>query len=77
MFKDSIKDDTLTACGDAGQSPTPWHQGIPPAAGTVACGTYQDAAEIIWTIDAKNILAYVRASNSDVSALYQWWRANG
>jgi hypothetical protein len=26
-FKASIKDDTLTACGDAGQSPTPWHQG--------------------------------------------------
>jgi len=75
-FKVSIKDDTLTACGDAGQSPTPWHQGT-AGGGTVACGTYQSAAEIIWTIDAKNILAYVRASNSDVSTLYQWWRTNG
>ena len=26
-FKASIKDDTLTACGDSGQSPTTWHQG--------------------------------------------------
>jgi hypothetical protein len=75
-FKASIKDDTLTACGDAGQSPTPWHQGT-AGGGTVACGTYQGAAEIIWTIDAKNILAYVRASNGDVSAIYQWWRTNG
>ena len=75
-FKASIKDDTLTACGDAGQSPTPWHQGT-AGGGTVACGTYQSAAEIIWTIDAKNILAYVRASNGDVSAIYQWWRTNG
>ena len=37
-FKASIKDDTLTACGDAGQSPTPWHQGT-AGGGTVACGT--------------------------------------
>jgi hypothetical protein len=75
-FKASIKDDTLTACGDAGQSPTNWHQGS-AGGGTVACGTYQNAAEIIWTIDAKNVLAYVRASNSDVSSIYQWWKTNG
>jgi len=75
-FKASIKDDTLTPCGDAGQSPTNWHQGS-AGGGTVACGTYQSAAEIIWTIDAKNVLAYVRASNGDVSTLYQWWKTNG
>ena len=75
-FKASIKDDTLTSCGDTGQSPTNWHQGS-AGGGTVACGTYQSAAEIIWTIDAKNVLAYVRASNNDVSTLYQWWRTNG
>jgi hypothetical protein len=77
-FKASIKDDTLTSCGDTGQSPTNWHQGSATASGgTVACGTYQSAAEIIWTIDAKNVMAYVRASNNDVSTLYQWWRTNG
>jgi hypothetical protein len=43
----------------------------------VACGTYQDAAEIIWTTDAKNVLSYIRASNTDVQALYKWWRTNG
>jgi hypothetical protein len=77
-FKASIKDDVLTACGDAGQSPTTWHQGSDTAnSGSVACGTYQNAAEIIWTTDAKNVLGYIRGSNNDVPALYQWWRANG
>ncbi|OBI80024.1 serine/threonine protein kinase [Mycobacterium sp. 1245805.9] len=77
-FKTSIKDDVLTACGDAGQSPTTWHQGSNNAnSGSVACGTYQNAAEVIWTTDAKNILSLIRGSNNDVQALYQWWRANG
>ncbi|SON59147.1 hypothetical protein MSIMFI_00629 [Mycobacterium simulans] len=77
-FKASIKDETLTACGDSGQSPTTWHQGSAGStAGQVACGTYQGAAEIIWTTDAKNVLSYIRASNTDVPALYQWWRTNG
>jgi hypothetical protein len=77
-FKTSINDDVLTNCGDSGQSPTTWHQGSSnSSAGQVACGTYQNAAEIIWTTDAKNILSYIRGSNADTSALYQWWRANG
>ena len=76
-FKASIKDDTLTACGDSGQSPTTWHQGAATNAGSVACGTYQNGAEIIWTNDAKNILSYIRASNTDVPTLYKWWQANG
>ena len=76
-FKASIKDDVLTACGDSA-SPTVWHQGSSNTnAGQVACGTYQNAAEIIWTTDAKNILGYIRGSNTDVAALYQWWHANG
>jgi hypothetical protein len=78
VFKNSIKDDALTTCGDQGQSPTSWHQGSGTAnAGTLACGTYQNAAEIIWTNDAKNVLSYIRASNTDVGSLFQWWRANG
>ena len=77
-FKTSIKDDVLTACGDSGQSPTTWHQGSNSAnSGSVACGTYQNAAEVIWTTDAKNVLSYIRASTTDVPALYQWWRTNG
>jgi hypothetical protein len=78
-FKTSIKDDVLTTCGDSStKGPAPWHQGNATTnAGQVACGTYQDGAEIIWTTDAKNVLSYIRASNTDVPALYQWWRTNG
>jgi len=76
-FKTSIKEDVLTACGDTA-SPTVWHQGNSTGnAGQMACGTYQNAAEVIWTTDAKNILSYIRGSSTDVPSLYQWWRANG
>lgn len=77
-FRATIKEDVLTPCGDANQSPSSWHKdGSGASAGQAACGTYQNAAEIIWTTDAKNVLSYLRASNTDVNALYQWWRANG
>lgn len=77
-FKATIKEDVLTPCGDAGQSPSNWHKdGSAASAGQAACGTYRNGAEIIWTTDANNTLSYLRASNTDVAALYQWWRANG
>lgn len=34
-------------------------------------------AEIAWTTDANNTLSCLRASNTDVPALYQCWRAHG
>ncbi|MFY2862181.1 serine/threonine protein kinase [Mycobacterium sp. THU-M104] len=78
MFKASIKDDALANCGNE-KSPTKWHQGNTATsnAGQVACGTLQNAAEVIWTIDAKNVLSHIRSSNDDVPALYEWWRNNG
>ncbi|MDD4868574.1 MAG: serine/threonine protein kinase [Mycobacterium sp.] len=77
MFKTSIKGNVLANCGDTA-SPTVWHQGSATSnAGQVACGTFQDAAEVIWTNDAKKVLSYIRAANTDVPALFQWWRTNG
>jgi hypothetical protein len=72
-------DDLATWFKNSTQGPAPWHQGnnATTNAGQVVCGTYQDGAEIIWTTDAKNILSYIRASNSDVPALYKWWQTNG
>ena len=76
-FTKLISSDTLANCGDA-KSPTTWHQGSSTAnGGKLACGTYQNGAEIIWTNDAKNVLSYISASNTDVGSLFQWWRANG
>ncbi|QLL08103.1 serine/threonine protein kinase [Mycobacterium vicinigordonae] len=76
-FTKLVGGDTLTNCGDA-KSPTTWHQGSSnDSAGQVACGTDDGKAEVIWTVDAKNVLAFVRASNGDTAALYKWWQANG
>jgi hypothetical protein len=76
-FTSGIKGVTLTTCGESGQSPGTWHQGSGQAAGQVACGTYQNAATITWTTDGKNVLSRIRAANTDVNALYNWWRTNG
>ncbi|WAJ45860.1 serine/threonine protein kinase [Mycobacterium sp. Aquia_216] len=76
-FTALVAGDTVGNCGDA-SSPTPWHQGSSTTkAGSVACGTFQGHAEIIWTNDTKNMLGVIRSSGSDVPSLYQWWRNNG
>ncbi|OBG39769.1 serine/threonine protein kinase [Mycobacterium alsense] len=77
-FTSGIHGVSLSPCGDNGESPGTWRQGsYGQNAGQVACGTYKNAAVITWTTDAKNVLSHVRASNTDVNALYQWWRTNG
>lgn len=76
-FRGIIGGDTLGKCGEA-SSPTPWHQGSSTtSAGSVACGTFQNHAEIVWTNDAKNMLGVIRAGDGDVPSLYRWWRDNG
>lgn len=76
-FSSAIGGDALSNCGDA-SSPTPWHQGSSSTnAGSVACGTFQNHAEVIWTNEAKNMLGVIRASTGTVPSLYQWWRDNG
>ena len=77
MFTHSINEDVLANYGDA-KSPNVWHQdSSTDSAGRMACGTYRNQAEIIWTRDTKSVLSYIRGSNTDVAALYQWWRTNG
>jgi len=79
-FKRSIHQDgiNLTNCGDS-QSPASWSQ-QGNTAGQVACATVQQqggVAQIMWTTDAKNVMSFIRASNSDVPSLYKWWLTNG
>jgi hypothetical protein len=75
-FSSTIKDVSLAACGDAGQSPGTWKQNG-QTGGQIACGTYKNYATLTWTTDAKNVLGHLTSANSDVNALYQWWRTNG
>jgi PknH-like extracellular domain len=75
-FKTMIQDMALTACGpETGESPGKWQQG--QNSGQTACGTQKDVATITWTTDGKNVLGSIRASNTDLNALHQWWLANG
>jgi hypothetical protein len=77
-FTSDINGVSLSECGDKGQSPGTWRQGSSgQTAGQVACGTYKNASVITWTTDNKNVLSHIRGSNTDVNALYQWWRTNG
>ncbi len=75
-FSATIKDVSLAACGDAGQSPGTWKQNG-QTGGQIACGTYKNYATLTWTTDAKNVLGHLTSANTDVNALYQWWRTNG
>ncbi|CDO86732.1 serine/threonine protein kinase [Mycobacterium triplex] len=76
-FHGVIAGDAVSNCGDA-SSPTPWHQGSSTTnAGLVACGIFQNHAEVIWTNDPKNMLGVIRSSGNDVASVYKWWRDNG
>jgi hypothetical protein len=74
-FSATINGVSLSACGDSGQSPGTWHQGG-QTAGQIACGTYQNAATVTYTIDSKNVVGHIVGSNTDVASLYKWWQAN-
>lgn len=77
MFKSTIKEDVVTSCGNTA-SPTGWHQGSATTdAGQVACGTYQNVSDIVWTTDSKNVLSDIRGLSAALDPLYQWWRQNG
>jgi serine/threonine-protein kinase len=75
QFDSSIKEDEeLLRCPAAdGDSPTTWHYKSTPdtVAGSIACGTYQGNADIVWTQDDDLLLADVQSGNMD--DLHNWW----
>jgi hypothetical protein len=76
-FKTTIGANVLANCGNT-KSPTVWRTGTTTGnAGSVACGTDQGQAEVVWTTDAKNVLGVIHGPGNDVNALYQWWVNRG
>jgi serine/threonine protein kinase len=75
QFDGSIKEDEeLLRCPGADlDSPTTWHYKSTPdtVAGSIACGTYQGNADIVWTQDDDLLLADVQSGNMD--DLHNWW----
>jgi serine/threonine protein kinase len=74
QFASSIEEDELTRCpGADADSPVTWHFKSAPdsVAGSVACGTYQGNADVIWTQDDDLLLADVQSD--DIDELHTWW----
>lgn len=75
QFESSIQEnDELQRCpGADAESPITWHYQATPdvVAGSLACGTYQGNADIVWTQDDDLLLADIQSG--DMSGLHDWW----
>ncbi|MGE2692230.1 serine/threonine-protein kinase [Mycolicibacterium pulveris] len=73
QFQDVIADDVLTACPGADDSPTNWNydDGSDDAEGSLACGTSDGTADIVWTNTSDLLLGI--ASGRELNRLYHWW----
>jgi serine/threonine-protein kinase len=75
QFDSSIKEnEELLRCpGADADSPITWHYQASPdtVAGSIACGTYQGNADIVWTQDDDLLLADVQSD--DMDDLHNWW----
>jgi len=74
-FKDDIANVSLVNCPGEGASPVNWHYDQTPndMAGTIACGTYNNHPNVIWTNDEKLMLSDVAGDPASVEELHTWW----
>ena len=74
-FNDDIGNVSLVNCPGEGPSPVGWHYDETPkvVAGMIACGTYNDRANVIWTNDQKLMLSDVSGDPATVNDLHTWW----
>ncbi len=75
QFESSIQEnEELLRCpGADADSPITWHYKATPdaVAGSIACGTYQGNADVVWTQDDDLLLADVQSDKMD--DLHNWW----
>jgi len=78
-FDDDISAGQLMNCPGEGPSPNGWHYNQTPdvTAGQIACGTYKDHPNVIWTNDAKLLLADVFGDPATIEDLHTWWEKYG
>lgn len=74
-FKDDIANVSLVNCPGEGTSPVSWHYDQTPndMAGMIACGTYNNHPNVIWTNDEKLMLSDVAGDPASVEELHTWW----
>ncbi|CAN5495299.1 hypothetical protein BH11ACT7_BH11ACT7_27470 [soil metagenome] len=72
-FQAANDEDVLTPCPNGSDSPGTWDYDSTPGSveGSVACGSYQGTADIMWTKNSDLMLGV--AQGSDLDELHQWW----
>jgi len=78
-FNDDIAAVQLTNCPGEGPSPDGWHYKNSPTvtAGMVACGTYKNQPNVIWSNEGKLMLSDVFGGTANIEELHNWWGKNG
>jgi hypothetical protein len=78
-FDVAIKENSqLFQCPGSGiDSPTTWHYTETPdqVEGRIACGTYNDSPDLVWSKNSDLLLADAQGPNMD--DLHQWWLKYG
>ncbi|OBF89699.1 protein kinase, partial [Mycobacterium sp. 852002-51163_SCH5372311] len=78
-FNDDIAAVQLMNCPGEGASPDGWHYKNSPTvtAGMVACGTYKNQPNVIWSNEGKLMLSDVFGGTANIEELHNWWGKNG
>lgn len=68
-----VNSELLECPGSGIESPTTWHYTDTPdvVAGQIACGTYNDNPDVVWTKDDNLLLADAQGPN--LEDLHNWW----
>ncbi|HEY9265095.1 MAG TPA: serine/threonine protein kinase, partial [Mycobacterium sp.] len=72
-----VNSELLQCPGSGVESPTTWHYTEAPdqVAGNIACGTYNDNPDVVWTKNEGLLLA--DAQGPDLEELHKWWLQYG
>ena len=78
-FDDDVAAVQLMNCPGAGASPDGWHHDSTPTvtAGMIACGTYKNHPNVIWTNEARLMLCDVYGDPPAIEDLHTWWTNYG
>ncbi len=78
-FNDDIAAVDLMNCPGGGPSPDSWHYEKTPtvAAGMLACGTYKNRPNVIWSNEARLMLSDVFGDPATIDELHSWWAKYG
>lgn len=74
-FTDDVANVSLVKCRGESRSPASWHydQGPTETAGMLACGTYNNHPNVVWTYDEKLMLSDVSGDPATIEDLHTWW----